>query len=123
MNGTYEDLKQFIVLHYCLTDRDDTEFWKSVAETAQYCDGLEEKIDTWKNKICEYMDLAGGYITMFSDENYRAILYGMNHYPNLNIPANSSENEKIYQEFDKRVKQVTNLVMSHQDYLTNLNKS
>ena len=122
MNGTYEDLKQFIVLHYCLTDRDDTDFWQEVANTAKYCDGLEEKIATWKHKICEYMDLSGGYITMFSDENYRAILYGMNHYPTLNIPANSLENEKMYQEFDNRVKQVTNLVMSHQDYLTNLNK-
>lgn len=122
MNGTYEDLKQFIVLHYCLTDRDDTEFWQEVAGTAKYCDGLEEKIATWQHKICEYMDLAGGYITMFSDENYRAVLYGMNHYPKLNIPANSEENEKIYQEFDNRVTQVSNLVMSHKDYLTNLHK-
>jgi tryptophan halogenase len=122
MNGTYEDLKQFIVLHYCLTDRDDTEFWREVANTAKYCNGLEEKIATWKHKICEYMDLSGGYITMFSDENYRAILYGMNHYPTLNIPSNSLENDKMYQEFSKRVEQVTNLVMSHQDYLINLNK-
>ena len=122
MNGTYDDLKQFIVLHYCLTNREDTEFWQEVANTAQYCDGLEEKIETWKHKICEYMDLAGGYITMFSDENYRAILYGMNHYPNLNIPANSRENEKIFQEFENRVEQVSKLVMSHEDYLTNLHK-
>lgn len=122
MNGTYDDLKQFIVLHYCLTDRNDTEFWQDVAKTAQYCDGLEEKIATWQHKICEYMDIAGGYITMFSDENYRAVLYGMNHFPNLNIPSTSTENAKLYQEFDKRVNQVTNLVMSHQDYLTNLHK-
>jgi tryptophan halogenase len=122
MNGTYDDLKQFIVLHYCLTNRDDTEFWQHVADTAKYCDGLEEKIAIWKHKICEYMDLAGGYITMFSDENYRAVLYGMDHYPKLNIPFNSDENSKIYQEFDSRVQQVTNLVMSHDNYLTNLHK-
>lgn len=68
------------------------------------------------------MDLAGGYITMFSDENYRAILYGMNHYPNLHMPSNPNENAKIYQEFDNRVTQVSNLVMSHQDYLQNLHR-
>ncbi|WP_206483393.1 tryptophan halogenase family protein [Thalassotalea sp. G2M2-11] len=120
MNGTYEDLKQFIVLHYCLTDRDDTEFWREVAQSAKYCTGLEQKIATWKSKVCEYMDLAGGYITMFSDENYRAILYGMKHYPELHLNADKEENKKIYAEFDRRLSQVMNAAMSHQDYLAQL---
>jgi len=122
MNGTYQDLKQFIVLHYCLTDRDDTDFWREVHKTAQYCDGLEEKLATWQHKICEYMDLAGNYITMFSDENYRAVLYGMNHYPKLHLSADSEENNKMYDEFSSRVKQVSNMVMPHRDYLKNLHK-
>lgn len=121
MNGTYEDLKQFIVLHYCLTDRDDTDFWREVKKTARYCSGLEEKIAAWQNKVCEYMDLAGGYITMFSDENYRAILYGMKQYPSLHLPVNKTQNEQIFTQFNQRVEQVTNIVMTHENYLKNLN--
>lgn len=120
MNGTYEDLKQFIVLHYCLTDRDDTDFWREVADSAKYCGGLVAKIETWQHKVCEYMDLAGGYITMFSDENYRAVLYGMKHYPMLNLHVNKDENQKIFDEFERRVTQASSLVMSHDNYLNNL---
>jgi len=120
MNGTYEDLKQFIVLHYCLTDRDDTEFWRTVGESAKYCPGLEQKIAVWKSKVCEYMDLAGGYITMFSDENYRAILYGMKHYPDLQVEADKEENAKIFAEFDRRLEQVSKAAMPHRDYLSSL---
>jgi len=122
MNGTYEDLKQFIVLHYCLTDRDDSEFWREVSKTAKYCNGLEEKIETWRHKVCEYMDLAGGYITMFSDENYRAVLYGMNHYPDLNLHSDAKINESISTQFKKNVAQVSNVAMKHGDYLTNLHR-
>ncbi|MFK5892371.1 MAG: tryptophan 7-halogenase [Pseudomonadota bacterium] len=121
MNGTYDDLKQFIVLHYCLSDRDDTDFWRDVKKSARFCSGLEEKIAVWQNKVCEYMDLAGGYITMFSDENYRAILYGMNQYPTLNIPLNHEQNKLIFDDFNQRVCQVNSIVMSHADYLKNLN--
>jgi len=122
MNGTYDDLKQFIVLHYCLTDRDDTEFWREVGKTAQHCDGLEQKIELWRHKICEYMDLAGGYITMFTDPNYRAVLYGMGHYPKLNLSANKDESQQMFSEFEQRTNQVSNMVMSHKDYLNNLHK-
>ena len=122
MNGTYDDLKQFIVLHYCLTDRDDTEFWREVGKTAQYCEGLEEKINLWQHKICEYMDLAGGYITMFSDPNYRAVLYGMEHYPKLNLTPDNNESQKMFAEFKQRTDKVSNMVMSHKDYLANLHK-
>lgn len=120
MNGTYDDLKQFIVLHYCLTDRDDTEFWREVQDSAKYCPGLEAKIATWKNKVCEYMDLAGGYITMFSDENYRAVLYGMKHFPELNLASDTDGNEMMYKEFNRRVMQVTGAAMPHKDYLMHL---
>ncbi len=120
MNGTYEDLKQFIVLHYCLTDRDDTEFWREVADSAKYCSGLSEKINTWRFKVCEYMDLAGGYISMFSDENYRAILYGMKHFPELNFYADEKENDKIFTAFERNVSQVSSAAMTHHDFLRNL---
>ncbi|PKG86273.1 tryptophan 7-halogenase [Colwellia sp. 75C3] len=122
MNSTYQDLKHFIVLHYCLTDRDDTEFWREVGETVQYCDGLKQKLATWQHKVCEFMDIGGGYTTMFSDSNYRSVLYGMKHYPQLNLAVDKDENNKMFHEFDNRVTHVSNIVMPYRDYLKNLHK-
>ena len=40
MDGFYQDLKQFIVLHYCLSNRTDTPFWQAAPDTARHCQGL-----------------------------------------------------------------------------------
>lgn len=121
--GIYADLKQFIVLHYCLTDRRDSEFWKEASQTAKYCEGLEHKIEIWKHKICEYMDLAGGYASMFNDENYRSILYGMNHYPELHLDYDRQRNSKIFDKLSAMSKRALEVTVDHQTYLHNLAKS
>ncbi len=120
MNGVYNDLKQFIVLHYCLTDRDDTDFWRGAAETAQYCPGLPEKIELWKHKVCEYLDLAGGFATTFTDENYRYVLYGMDHHPKLSLQFDSQEDEFIFSKVNKLIEQAKKQAIPHSDYLKRL---
>lgn len=120
LQGVYQDLKQFIVLHYCLSDRRDSEFWKDAIQTAKYCDGLEQKIDLWRHKICEFMDLAGGYVSIFNDENYRSVIYGMNHFPQLPIAGNVEHNQKIFDQLKKLSEQAMSKTLSHEDYLRGL---
>lgn len=81
MTGFYEELREFIVLHYCLTNREDSAFWKSAKSSSKSLHGLNEKLELWQSKVCEFQDFAGGYNTTFSDENYRYVLYGMEHLP------------------------------------------
>lgn len=122
MNGAYQDLKQFIVLHYCLTDRSDTEFWKKVAESAKYCPELERNLSVWKHKVCEYFDLAGGYSTTFTDENYRFILYGMQHYPELNMAVDQNESKLVFEKLQRKAQQTVNMTYSHRDFLQGLHE-
>ncbi|WP_019675305.1 tryptophan halogenase family protein [Arsukibacterium perlucidum] len=119
MNGFYQDLKQFIVLHYCLTDRDDTDFWRQAQATAASCAGLPEKLQLWRHKICEYHDLAGGYATTFTDENYRYILYGMQHYPALQFQSGEGL-QQPFTQLQHRVQQVLQRTVPHADYLQQL---
>ena len=121
MNGIYTDLKQFIVLHYCLSDRDDSEFWREAANTAQFCEGLPEKVELWRHKICEFMDLAGGYISMFSDENYRSIIYGMNHFPDLSLPCDHEHNEKIFEQLKMLSDRAMKNTLEHKEFLKQFN--
>ena len=102
MNGFYTDLKQFIVLHYCLTDRDDTEFWRQAALKAQYCEGLPQQLQAWQSKVCEYMDLAGTFSTTFTDENYRYILYGMDYLPTLNPMASERRFDALFNQVQQQ---------------------
>lgn len=122
MNGFYDDLKQFIVLHYCLTDRVDTAFWQEAKGKVAYCPGLQEKLQVWQHKICEYHDLAGGYATTFNDENYRYILYGMQHYPQMTLQA-SAELEQPFQDFSALVQRALASTLPHGQYLQKLHGS
>lgn len=102
MNGFYTDLKQFIVLHYCLTDRDDTEFWREAAQKAMYCEGLPQQLQAWQSKVCEYMDLAGTFSTTFTDENYRYILYGMDYLPQLQPMASQRRFDPVFAQVQQQ---------------------
>ena len=120
MRGFYQDLKQFIVLHYCLTNRRDTDFWKAAATKARYCPGLETLLELWKLKICEFSDLAGSFSTTFGDDNYRYVLYGMQHYPMLSLAVNSGEQAAMFDELKGLVNQALMHSLPQRDYLQKL---
>jgi len=117
MCGFYQDLKQFIVLHYCLSDRDDTEFWRAAPATLESCPWLEDRIAVWKHKICEYQDFAGSYASIFTDANYRYVLYGMRHYPELKFMLSEAESEVIFSRFESIVARALSGSLGHSDYL------
>jgi len=122
MSGVYQDLKQFIVLHYCLTDRDDNAFWRKAQASVNGCAGLGEKLEVWRSKICEYLDLAGGYTTTFTDENYRYVLYGMGHLPSLGLDVDVAELECSRGAHDKRVALICQQAVPHRDLISEYRK-
>ncbi|GHF13776.1 tryptophan halogenase [Kordiimonas sediminis] len=121
MNGFYQDLKQFIVLHYCLTDRDDTDFWRAAPDTVHHTPWLKKQLGIWKHKVCEYHDLAGSFSTVFSDENYRYILYGMKHYPALSLQIDLGESEEIFARVRALSDRLAHTALPHMAYLKQIN--
>ena len=120
LSGLYEDLRQFIVLHYCLTDRDDTPFWQQAAQSAKYAAGLERKIELWRHKTCEFMDLAGSFNTIFTDENYRFVLYGMEHIPEFSLPVSKQEIEASLSRLSMQQTQAVAATVEHREFLEKL---
>lgn len=120
MRGFYQDLKQFIVLHYCLSDRDDSEFWRAAKATAEHCPWLKQQLELWRYKICEYQDFAGTYASIFTDTNYRYVLYGMQHYPDLQFVLAEEEREALFQRFDGLVRRAKVAALDHQTFLRTL---
>ncbi|WP_323845139.1 tryptophan halogenase family protein [Microbulbifer magnicolonia] len=117
MLGFYQDLKQFIVLHYCLSDRDDTDFWRAAAATVDGCPWLKSRLAIWKHKICEYQDFAGSFASIFTDTNYRYVLYGMQHCPQLTFEISGAESASIFARFRALVDRALSGCMEHSAYL------
>lgn len=72
MTMDYEEIRDFIVLHYCLTERDDTPFWR-------WCKNME-----WPRSLrdmMEYFGVQGGLPEqldpLFSPVSWRSVCEGM----------------------------------------------
>ncbi len=73
MSAAYEDLRDFIVLHYHLTDRTDTAFWRAVRDLPVP--------DSLQRKLAEYAESVivpdGTEQRLFETQSIWAILSGM----------------------------------------------
>jgi 2-polyprenyl-6-methoxyphenol hydroxylase-like FAD-dependent oxidoreductase len=98
MNSIYHELKDFIVLHYCLSNRIDSEFWITCQKENNISDQLHYLLSLFKQKIPRETDLPGKS-TMFSIYNYMYIMYGMNVTPKLTrqlIQYDNNTRKKIF---------------------------
>ncbi|KUJ83291.1 tryptophan 7-halogenase [Microbulbifer flavimaris] len=120
MRGFYHDLKQFIVLHYCLSDRDDSDFWRGASATVEHCPWLQRQLEIWRHKICEYQDFAGSYSSIFTDSSYRYVLYGMQHKPDLEFVLSEEEQQGLFQRFEDMVRRAKVASMEHKAFLRTL---
>ena len=72
MTADYEEIRDFVVLHYCTTQRDDTPFWRAVRE-APISDALKAKIELFKASGL----LREGVDEMFRNPSWQSIMEGM----------------------------------------------
>jgi tryptophan halogenase len=101
MANRFYEILDFINLHYCLTQRTDTQFWREIRSPHRINDRLKAKLDFWKHKIPGKIDFVDQHFpgpssialptagvpgdhrppvdtaTVFGIESYEAILYGM----------------------------------------------
>jgi tryptophan 7-halogenase len=71
-----DQTRDFIVLHYLLSQREDSAFWKHYKYEVKPSDGLAEKLALWKAKVPSDTDFAD-QVTLFVKSNYSYIMYGM----------------------------------------------
>lgn len=82
MRADYEEIRDFLVLHYCLTERDDAPFWRYV-KTMPLPASLEHRLALFD---------ASGQLPPENDElfkkpSWQAVLHGMGRYPGHYHPA------------------------------------
>ncbi|PZR34143.1 tryptophan halogenase family protein [Caulobacter segnis] len=72
MVADYEEIRDFIVLHYCKTQRDDTPFWRAVRE-APIPDSLKERMALFERSGV----LREGVDDMFRNPSWQSVMEGM----------------------------------------------
>lgn len=101
MMNRYYEILDFVNLHYCLTRRRDSEFWREVQKPERINPRLKSKLDFWRIKRPTPSDFEDQYFpgqpdkplhsedwpgdgrspvdtaALWDHENYEAILYGM----------------------------------------------
>ncbi|KQW82405.1 tryptophan halogenase family protein [Brevundimonas sp. Root1279] len=72
MTADYEEIRDFVVLHYCLTQRDDTAFWRACRDMVPP-ESLQAKIDLFRANG----SLAEGLDALFRNASWQSVMDGM----------------------------------------------
>jgi len=72
----WDNIIDFIKLHYCLTEREDTEFWRDQRSVETIPQSLQEKLEYWEHFSATEGDFPNRY-DMFSLSSWQYILYGL----------------------------------------------
>lgn len=91
MRALYEDVRDFIILHFNATKRDDSEFW-NYCRTMRIPDSLARKLELWKAKGRAFRD----ELELFNITSWVAVALGQNIVPDDYEPAvDALDEEKV----------------------------
>jgi tryptophan halogenase len=109
MDAEYDRVRDFIILHYAATERDDTPFWRH-CRTMPLPDSLAAKLDLWRTRAVVPRYREG----MFLEPSWLAVLIGQRALPHGRDPrATASDLASMRAEVDR----VARTMPSHADAL------
>jgi tryptophan halogenase len=82
MASQYDEIRDFIALHYCISHRDDTPFWREVRQAHRIPDSLAERLDLWSRLMPRPLHMRDS-LQIYNHRNYECILFGMGWNPNV----------------------------------------
>jgi hypothetical protein len=95
INFCYDQLRDYIVLHYFLSKRKDTEFWKSATSDSTLTESLKKFMHELPSWLAS--PKADSDWVFFQRFNYGCILSGMNALPHVKIPILDYVNQEQLQ--------------------------
>lgn len=99
-NARFESIRDYIVVHYILNSRDDTDYWRQNAENKHVSEALQQILLIWKSgkslsQEMERLKIESSYTAM----SWYCLLSGYGFYPELkpNLADSKTDMEKIDQ--------------------------
>lgn len=120
MKQYYEEIRDFIVLHYCTTNREDTPFWKENKYHPAIPETLQEKFELWSGRLPNHDDFFNR-VGLFPDHSYACILAGMNRLPKQHLPIldylDDTKANQVFQGVKTRAESLKDKLPGHYEYL------
>ncbi|MCF2908186.1 tryptophan 7-halogenase [Pseudoalteromonas sp. DL2-H2.2] len=123
VQNMWDKVIDFIKLHYCISDRDDSAFWQDNRQLTSIPPTLQAQLERWRYNVPDQYDFSGKF-DVFNLDNYLYVLYGMS-YPTCtdNNRLSSAQQKQV----TGRVAQITRqrsraieLAPQHRDLLTQI---
>ncbi|WP_315760274.1 tryptophan halogenase family protein [Sphingomonas sp. Y38-1Y] len=76
MAARYARALDFLKLHYCLSERADSDFWRDNREASSIPDTLAERLDRWRHRPPNEIDVDAN-VDIFAEASWQYVLYGM----------------------------------------------
>lgn len=116
INNDYQEVRDFVILHYCTTQRDDTEFWRWCRNMSMP-DSLREKVREFRER--GQLEAIPGQL--FTGDSWCSILEGMQLRPKKYHPLmdafNNQELARIVQESAQQVLHTVKQMPRHADFI------
>lgn len=116
MHNDYEEVRDFVLLHYCTSQRTDTPFWRAVKDIP-LPDSLRERIELFsaQGKLRE------GSEELFRNTSWQSVFEGMGIRPRKYSPlVDNLDPERLRQDLSNTRSAILNMVNSlptHDEYL------
>ncbi|WP_341209296.1 tryptophan halogenase family protein [uncultured Sphingomonas sp.] len=72
----YQRARDFIKLHYCITERRDSDFWCDNIAASSIPDSLHDMLERWRFRPPTEIDMDAN-VDIFTDASWQYVLYGM----------------------------------------------
>ena len=76
LHNHYRNIADFLKMHYCLSNRRDTPFWRDNCDAATIPQSLQGNLAIWKSAVPSIYDFHST-TQCFSATNYKFVFYGM----------------------------------------------
>jgi tryptophan halogenase len=86
MRRRYERALDFIKLHYCISERRDSPFWRDNVDPASTPESLRELLRMWRHRPPGTIDIDHN-IDLFAEASWQYVLYGMGYKTDLSPRA------------------------------------
>jgi len=119
----YEDIRDFIVLHYATSNRTDTPFWIEARADARIPASIAERLELWRHKLPGALECNHNW-SLFESWNYIDVLMGKEWYGDRELPGEGAIAVDDFKEALARMAQQADQIYAtapdHREVLTRI---
>jgi|SRR6185312_9641376 len=126
MTRRYDHVVDFIKLHYCLTQRTDTDFWRDNVRPETIPDSLSARLERWRHRPPSFLDMDPSH-DIFTEASWQYVLYGMGYKTDISAQAGVyryyEEAKSQFAEIRRQAEHALSVLPAHGDLIEQVRRS